>query len=142
MSRLARQTPAVRLLAVALTAALLLVAAAGCGGSSKPGYCGDRTRLESSIKGLAGLSLSSGVSGLETQLKTIQSDANALVASARSDFPAETGAIRTSVDTLKSGIAALPSNPSAGQIASLATDAASVVNAVRGFVDATKSKCD
>lgn len=140
MSRPARQTPAVRLLAVALAAALLL-GAAGCGGSSKPGYCADRTRLENDVKGLASLSLSSGVSGLQAQLKTIQSDANALVASARSDFPTETGAVRTSVDTLVNSIRALPSNPSAAQVASLATDASSVVNAVRGFLDATKSKC-
>lgn len=140
MSRLARQTPVARLLAVALAAALL-VAAAGCG-SSKPGYCSDRSRLESSIKGLTSLSPSSGLSGLETQLRTIQSDANALVASAKSDFPSETSALRSSIDTLVSGVRALPSSPSAANIASLATDASSVVNAVRGFVDATKSKCD
>ncbi len=141
MSRPTRQTPVVRLLAVALAAALLL-GAAGCGGSSKPGYCGERTRLEDSIKGLTSLNPVNGLSGVEAQLKTIQSDANALVASAKSDFPTETGAVRTSIDTLVNSIRALPSNPSAAQIASLATDASSVVNAVRGFVDATKSKCD
>jgi hypothetical protein len=140
VSRLARQTPLARLLAVALAAALLL-GAAGCGGSNKPGYCADRTRLEDSIKGLTSLNPANGLSGVEAQLKTIQSDANALVASAKSDFPTETGAIRTSIDTLESSIRALPSSPSAAQIASLATDASSVVNAVRGFVDATKSKC-
>lgn len=133
MSRLARP------LAIVLAAALLL-AAAGCG-SSKPGYCSDRTKLENDIKGLTSLSLSSGLSGLQTQLRTIQSDANALVASAKSDFPTETSALRSSVDTFTGAVRALPSNPSAAQVASLATDASSVVSAVRGFVDATKSKC-
>ncbi|HXE46011.1 MAG TPA: hypothetical protein VN635_12545 [Conexibacter sp.] len=137
MSRLARQTPIARLLAVMLAAALLL-AVAGCG-SSKPGYCSDRSRLESSIREL---NPSSGLSGIESQLRTIQSNANALVASAKSDFPTETAAIRTSIDTFSGAIRALPSNPSPSQIASLATDASSVVSAVNGFVDATKSKCE
>jgi len=137
VSRLARQTPIARLLAVMLAAALLL-AVAGCG-SSKPGYCSDRSRLESSIREL---NPSSGLSGIESQLRTIQSNANALVASAKSDFPTETAAIRTSIDTFSGAIRALPSNPSPSQIASLATDASSVVSAVNGFVDATKSKCE
>ncbi len=111
MSRPARQTPAIRLVVLALAACLLL-AAAGCG-SSKPGYCADRTRLESSIKSLTSLNPSNGLSGVEAQLKTIQSDANALVASAKSDFPTEASAIRTSIDTLASSVRALPSNPSA-----------------------------
>jgi hypothetical protein len=126
---------------VALALAGALVAAAGCG-SSKPGYCADRGKLESSIKELPSrLNLSSGLSGVETQLTTIQSNANALVASAKSDFPTETAAIRTSIETLASAIRALPSSPSPSQIASLATDASSVVSAVNSFVDATKSKC-
>lgn len=134
MSRLSR------ILAV-LAIVAALAGAAGCG-SSKPGYCGDRSRLEQSIKELSSVNLSNGLSGVETQLRTIESNANALVASARSDFPTETTAIRTSIDTLSAGIRALPSNPSASQIASLATDASSVVSAVNGFVDATKSKCE
>lgn len=127
-----------------ILAGLLIVAAlvgvAGCG-SSKPGYCADRTRLETDIKEVSKLDLSAGLSGVEAQLKAIQSDANALVASAKSDFPTETSAIRSSIDTFASAIRALPSNPSPQQIASLATDASSVVSAVNGFVDASKSKC-
>jgi hypothetical protein len=141
VSRLVRLPPAAHLLAVAVMAALLL-AAAGCG-SSKPGYCGDRSRLETSIEELPSrLNLTSGLSGVEAQLRTIQSNANALVASARSDFPTETAAIRTSIDTFSSAIRALPSSPSPSQIASLATDGSSVVSAVNSFVDATKSKCE
>lgn len=135
MGRLARQL-------AALAAVAALAGAAGCGGSSKPGYCADRTRLEQSIKDLGNVNLSNGLSGVEAQLRTIQSNANALVASAKSDFPTQTNAIRTSIDTLVSGIRALPSNPTPTQIASLATDASSVVSAVRGFADATKSKCE
>lgn len=128
--------------ALALVSAIAaLVAVAGCGGGGKPGYCADRDNLQSSIKDLASLSPSGGLSGLQSQLRTIQSDATALVASARSDFPSETSAIRTSVDALSSDIRALSSSPSPAQVASLASDASSVVSAVKGFADATSSKC-
>jgi hypothetical protein len=126
-------------LMLAVTAPLALSA---CGGSDKPGYCSDRSQLESSIKDLTNLSPANGLSGLQSQLRTIQSNANALVTSARDDFPRETQAIKTSLDTLERDVRALPSNPSASQIAALASDASSVVSAVSGFVDATQSKCD
>jgi len=126
-------------LLLAATASLALPA---CGGSDKPGYCSDRSQLESSIKDLTKLTPSSGISGLQSQLQTIQRNANTLVASARADFPSETSAIRTSVNRLASDVRALPSNPSTAQIASLASNASSVVSAVSSFMDATKSKCD
>jgi hypothetical protein len=119
-------------LAVTATA----VALAGCG-SSKPSYCTDRTTLQNSVKGLT----SAGISGMKTQLQQIQSDASTLVSSAKSDFPSETGAITSSVNTLKSSVAALPSSPSATQVATVTRDAASVVSSVKSFVDASNSKC-
>ena len=127
------------------TAALLAcapIALSACGGSDQPGYCSDRSQLESSIRGIASLSPSDGLSGLQAQVRQVQSDANALVDSARADFPSETDAIETSVAALAGDIRALPSNPSAGQVASLAGDASAVVSAVGGFFDATKSECD
>ncbi len=124
----------------ACIAAVGLLALAGCG-SSKPSYCSDRTNLENSVKGLTSLNTSSGVSGLQAQLKKIQSDATALVNSAKSDFPNETSAIKSSVDSLASAVKALPSNPSAGQIATLAGDATGVVNSATSFFNASKSKC-
>jgi hypothetical protein len=127
-------------LAAALVVSLAVVAVAGCG-SSKPSYCSDRTNLQNSVKGLTSLSLSSGVSGLESQLKKIQSDATTVVSSAKSDFPSQTSAIKSSVDALKSAVKAIPASPSAGQIATIASDAASVVSSVKGFSDASSSKC-
>ncbi len=136
---LANARPARRIAGTTL-ATVALIALAGCG-SSKPGYCSDRTNLENSIKGLTSLNVSSGISGLQSQLKTIQSDANAVVSSAKSDFPSQTSAVKSSVGALESAVKALPSSPSAGQIATIASDAASVVNSVKSFTDATSSKC-
>jgi len=72
----------------------------------------------------------------------IQGNATQLVDSARSDFPSETSAIRTSVNALASDVRALSSSPSPAQIASIASDASSVVRSVTSFTDATSSKCD
>jgi hypothetical protein len=128
----------VGLLAACVAAIVVL---AGCGGSSKPAYCSARTNLENSVKGLTSLTLSSGISGLQAQLKTIQSDASSLVSSAKSDFPDQASALTSSVDALTSAVKTLPSSPSAGQVATVAGAGASVVNSVKAFVDATSSKC-
>jgi uncharacterized protein involved in exopolysaccharide biosynthesis len=125
---------------LALAVAAGVVALAGCS-SSKPAYCANRTSLENSVKGLTSLNVSSGISGLKSQVATIQSDATALVTSAKSGFPSQTSAITSSVDALKSSVAGLSSSPSAAQIATVTKDAASVVSSVKNFTDATSSQC-
>src|SRR5450432_2492502 len=101
------------LLACAVTAALLALTACG---SSKPAYCSDRTSLENSVKGLKNVDLKNGLSGLKSQLTTIQSDATALVSSAKSDFPTQTSAVKTSVQTLTAAAKNLSTSPSVSQI--------------------------
>jgi hypothetical protein len=126
---------------MAMVALIALVAAPGCGGGGKPAYCSDRSNLNSSVKGLTNAASSAGLSGLQSQLTTIKSDATSLVNSAKSDFPTETSAITSSVDTLDSAVKALPANPSSAQVTTIATDAAAVVSSVKSFSDATSSKC-
>ena len=126
---------------VACVAVLGLAAATGCGSSGKPAYCASRTNLESSIKGLTDLNVSSGLSGLQAQLTKIQSNANALVSSAKNDFPNQTSAISSSVSALADTVKAFPSSPSANEIATLARQAAAAVTAVQNFYNATSSKC-
>jgi hypothetical protein len=121
-------------------AAVGLVAITGCG-SGKPAYCTDRSNLENSVKGLTNFNPSSGVSGLQSQVKKIQSDATALVNSAKGDFPSETSAITTSVSSLESAVKGLSSSPSAGQIATVTSAASGVVSSVQSFTNATSSKC-
>jgi hypothetical protein len=125
---------------LACAVAIATVALVGCG-SSKPAYCTDRTSLENSVKGLPSKVSSSGYSGLQSQLKKVESDATALVNSAKSDFPSQTSAIKSSVDALKTAVAALPPSPSAADLVPVAADAASVVSAVTSFTNATSSQC-
>jgi hypothetical protein len=117
-----------------------LVALAGCG-SSKPAYCSARTNLENSVKGLTSLNVSSGISGLKAQIDKIHTDANTVVSQAKSDFPSQTSALKSSMDALTTAVGALPASPSASQIATIAASASSVVSSVKSFVDATSSKC-
>jgi hypothetical protein len=123
------------------TAVIGLVAATGCGSSSKPAYCTSRANLESSVKGLTDLKAANGLSGLQAQMTKIQSDANTLVSSAKGDFPNETSAIKSSVSALADTIKAFPSSPSPDEIATLARQAAGAVTAVQNFYNSTSSKC-
>jgi hypothetical protein len=125
---------------IACAVVVAAIAAAGCG-SSKPAYCSARTDLENAVKGLTSLNLSSGVSGLQSQLKKIESAVTKVVSQAKSDFSSQTQAIKSSVDSLTAAVKGLPSNPSTGQVAAVAADASKVVSSVKSFTDATSSKC-
>jgi hypothetical protein len=131
----------VALLAPLALLATVAVVVAGCGGSSKPAYCSDLSTLKDDVKGVSVPTSSSDVSDLKSQFKTIQSDATTLVNSAKSDFPSETSAIKSSVDTLATAVKALPSSPSTTQIAAIVSDAAGVASSVNSFSDAASSKC-
>ncbi|HEV7461696.1 MAG TPA: hypothetical protein VGN78_14250 [Solirubrobacteraceae bacterium] len=122
----------------ALTLSALLVA--GCDGS-KPSYCSKADQLELAVKDLSEINLSNGLSSVPAALSKVESTASAAVTAAKKDFPTETGRIESSVATLKTAVQQLPSSPSATQIATLALDITSVVDAVNGFVSQTKKKC-
>ena len=89
-------------------AALALVAA-GCGSSSKPAYCSDVTDLQNSVNSLKSVQLQSGaVSTLKTDVQKVQTNANAVVSSAKQDFPSQTSALQSSVSSLSTSVQALP----------------------------------
>jgi hypothetical protein len=125
---------------LACAVAVLVIAVTGCG-SSKPAYCSDRTNLQNSVKGLKSVDLKGGLSGVRSQLNKIQSDATALVGSAKSDFPSQTSAITTSVQTLTGAVKTLSTTPSVAQVAKIAADVSAVSSSVTAFADATSSKC-
>jgi hypothetical protein len=130
-----------RMLALAAIAAVAVGASAGCG-SSKPAYCSDRSTLQQSVEDLGNVDLQSGgVSALQSQLKTVKTDADALVSSAKSDFPSQSDAITSSVSALSSSVQKLPSSASGTDAAALAVDVKNVTGAFKSFSDATSSEC-
>ena len=136
-------------------AALAAIALAACGSSTtgnaatgsgtntgaKPAYCATLASLQSTVHDLTHLSASGGVSGLQAQVTKLQSDATTLVNQAKGSLPNETSAVSSTVSKFQSEVKALPSSPSPSQIASLATSAISVVNAVKAFAESTTTKC-
>ena len=135
MSRL----PWIMLVLVAAT----LVAAA-CGGDDKPAYCSNVSDLQQSVDDLKSvhLSESGALSTLQTDVQKVQSDADAVVSSAKQDFPDETSALKSSVSTVSTTIEELPSSPTAQQLAALAPEISSVVTAAKDLDSATSSACD
>ncbi|MFN8203586.1 MAG: hypothetical protein U0S48_13530 [Solirubrobacteraceae bacterium] len=128
-----------------VVAALGVVAATaaftGCG-SSKPAYCTDRSDLETTVKALPGFVTSRDLSGLLDQVATIEDNANTLVDSAKKDFPSQTEAITSSVQTLHDTVQALPADPTSSDFVQVGVDAAATVSAVRRFSQATSSDCE
>jgi hypothetical protein len=125
-------------LCVLAVSALLVT---GCG-DSKPSYCSKRDQLERSVKDLSDIDLSKGPTSVTSAASKVESSATAAVDAAKADFPNETGRIDSSVSTLKTAVDQLPSSPSTAQIATLALDIKSVVDAVDNFVSQTKKKCE
>jgi hypothetical protein len=129
-----------RLITVLMCALALSALGVGCDGN-KPSFCSKSDQLELAVKDLSDINLSTGLSSLTSAVSKVESSANAAVSAAKKDFPTETGQIESSVSTLRTAVNKLPSSPSGSQIATIALDIKSVVDAVNGFVSQTKKKC-
>ncbi len=125
--------------ALAVTVFSLLIA--GCGGSSKPSYCSKVSDLEKSVQNLPANVSENGVDTLKSSLQTVETNANAVISSAKSDFPNETTAMKTSLDSLHTTVQQLPSSPTAANLATVGTQVAAAVTSVKNFADSTSSKC-
>ena len=135
----ARRHAIVALLTACTIAALL----AGCGGSSKPSYCGKTADLKKSVQDLGSVNIrQGGTNALTSALSKVQSNASAVINSAKSDFPDETSAISSSIDTLKKSAQSLASSPTQpALIAQIPSQVSAVVTSIQDFSSATKSKC-
>jgi hypothetical protein len=121
--------------------AIAVVLLSACG-SSKPSYCSSGSNLEKSVGDLKSVNvISSGTAGLSSALQKVQSSAKSVVNDAKSDFPNETGDVTNSLSALSNSVKQISGTPSAGAIAQIAQQVTASVNAIKGFADATKSKC-
>ena len=131
--------PLVLFTSSALASAALLL---GCG-SDQPDYCDKVDTLQDSISALTSIEIEAGViDTVKTDLETVQTDAEAAVDAAQSDFPSETSDLEDSIDTASESIEDLPSSPSAPEIAAVALNVSAVANAAQSFEEAASSACD
>jgi hypothetical protein len=133
-----------RLTLVALMAlAAIAVAVTGCGSSSKPEYCSNVSELEESVDELGNVQLESGfLDTLEADLSKVRKNADAVVTSAKEDFPSESSALESSVSSLSDTIDKLPPSPTTEQLLPLAPEISDTVNAAEEFSSATESACE
>ncbi len=123
--------------------AAIVVAVTGCGSSSKPEYCSDVSKLEASVHELGVVELESGsLAVLEADLTTVQKNADAVVTSAKEDFPSETSALESSVSSLTDSIDKLPPSPTTQELLLLAPEISSAVKASEELEGATESACE
>ncbi len=133
--------PMVILGALIVTGALFV---AGCGdGDDKPAYCSNVTELEESVGAVGEINLDKdAIATLQDDLRTVRSNANDVVSSARDDFPDETNAVESAVSKLSTTIEQLPQSPSAQDLLPLASEISAVVTTAKDLVNATQSACD
>jgi hypothetical protein len=82
---------------------------------------------------------------VQADVRKVKSDANAVVSSAKQDFPSETSALESSVSRLTTDIKGLPSHrPAGSSLASpeLAEEITTAVAAAENLASATSSACD
>lgn len=130
--------------AAATVAATVLCAGAlaACGGSSKPSYCSSVSNLEASVKALPSTNIvATGLNGLKSAVGKVHSDAQTAINDAKSDFPNETSALKSAIDSLSTTVKQAASSPTPATIAQIPSQVSAVVTAVNDFQSATKSKC-
>jgi hypothetical protein len=138
---MSRGTHRLRRAAVALAAAVA-VALAGCGGSGKPAYCADRDALQSSLTELKNVNVGAeGIEEVKAKLTKVESDAQALVASARKEFGPQASALESSVSKLKTSAQSAAAAPSAQSFAAVAGAASGVASTFGELSSAVSSKC-
>lgn len=113
------------------------------GGAAAPApYCTALTNLESSIKALAGPEVvHHGTSALEANFEKVKQNAEAVLDATRSEFPSQSAALKSSVDTLASTVEQIAHAPSAALIARLPGQVSSVATQAKNLRAAASSKC-
>jgi hypothetical protein len=126
-----------------LAAVAIAVGLAGCGGSSKPSYCSKTADLKTSVQDLGSVNIiQGGTSALTSALSKVQTNAQAVVSSAKGDFPDQTAAITSSISALKQSAESLASSPTQpAVIAKVPGQISAVVSSIQDFSSATSSKC-
>jgi hypothetical protein len=128
---------------IALMLLCTALAAAGCGGSSKPAVCGARDDLTDSVDQLIKVNpVSDGVSGVKTRLADVQERTTEFAKAAGDQFAPQISAFKSSLAKVSADVQALTGSDKTAAISALATDVPAVQTSWNELVDAVGSVCD
>ena len=122
----------------------VVLAATGCGGSSKPAVCSARDDLTKSVDTLIKTNpVSDGVSGVKANLAAVQDQTTAFAKAAGDQFGPQISAFKQSLAKVTSDVQALTgSGDKASALGSLASDVTAVQTSWNELTDAVKTACD
>jgi hypothetical protein len=134
--------PGLRRLALVPAAALVLSGlAAGCS-SSKPAYCTDADQLKTSVQDLGNVNIDvHDLSSVDTAVSKVQADAEKFAADAKSAYPSQTTALKTSLSSLETAVKSAMGQPSVTTVAAVVSSVTQVKTAADTVQSAVKGTC-
>lgn len=128
----------------ALPVAISLLVFAGCGGSdSKPAYCANVDAFQQSVDDFGTSLKSLNPTEISNAGDQVENTGQAMISSARADFPAETTALRTSIKQVRQGLDQLStSSDKPVAIAALVADLSELKTDYANFREASNSACE
>jgi hypothetical protein len=129
-------------LALVPAAALVLSGlAAGCS-SSKPAYCTDADQLKTSVQDLGNVNIDvHDLSSVDTAVSKVQADAEKFAADAKSAYPSQTTALKTSLSSLETAVKSAMGQPSVTTVAAVVSSVTQVKTAADNLQTAAKGTC-
>jgi hypothetical protein len=124
-------------------AAVLVLAtlATGCS-SSKPAYCTDASQLKTSVQDLGNVTVNvNDLSSVNTAVSKVQANAKKFASDAKSAYPSQTTALKTSLSSLETAVKSAMAQPSLTTVAAVVSSVTQVKTAADNVQTAVKGKC-
>jgi hypothetical protein len=115
----------------------------GCGSSSKPSYCAEQEELKKNVQALGEVNVvQGGTNAVTSALQKVEGSAKGLVEAAKSEFPAQTQALESSLSALSKTVGELTGSPTkTSAITAIPAEVTALGTAVQQLSSATSSKC-
>jgi hypothetical protein len=137
--------PGLRSGGLVLAAALALAGlAAGCSSSSstKPAYCTAASQLKTSVNDLGNVTINvQDLSSVNTAVSKVQANAKTFATEAKSAYPTQTTALKTSLSSLQAAVKSAVAQPSLTTVAAIVSPVTQVKTAASNLQTAVKGKC-
>jgi hypothetical protein len=120
--------------------------AAGCSSSSssssKPAYCTAASQLKTSVHNLGNVTINiHDLSSVNTAVSKVQADAKTFASEAKSAYPSQTTALKTSLSGLATAVTSAMGQPSLTTVAAVVSSVTQVKTAADNLQTAVKGKC-